>query len=106
MIDIDIVMGCFESKASAAYHDRQKAGQPGWACIVPVYNIYVMCIIAGKEGWWTVLFFIPIVNIIIGIMVSLGIAEAFGKGAGYAIGLFFLPFIFYPMLGFGDAQYG
>jgi len=83
-----------------------KAGQPGWGAIIPIYNIYLLCKIAGKPGWWVLLMFIPFVNFIIGIFVALGVAANFGKGAGFGIGLVFLPFIFYPILGFGDASYG
>lgn len=82
-----------------------KAGQPGWSVIVPIFNIYVMLKIAGKPGWWLLLMFIPLVNIIIMILTLAGIANNFGKGGGYVLGLIFLPFIFYPMLAFGDAQY-
>jgi hypothetical protein len=82
-----------------------KAGKPGWACLIPLYNLYVMLQIAGKPGWWLILFFIPLVNLIIIIMVSIGMAERFGKGAGFGLGLAFLGLIFYPILGFGDAQY-
>jgi hypothetical protein len=82
-----------------------KAGQPGWAAIVPIFNLYIMCKVAGRPGWWLILFIIPFVNFIISIIVALDIAKAFGKGAGFAIGLIFLPFIFYPILGFGDAEY-
>ena len=83
-----------------------KAGKPGWASLIPFYNTYVMIVIAGKPGWWLVLFFIPLVNLIIQIIVSLGIAERFGKGAGFGLGLFFLGFIFYPILAFGESRYG
>lgn len=82
-----------------------KAGQPGWAAIVPIYNIYVMTQIAQKPAWWIVLFFIPIVSIIAAILIFVGIAQKFGKGAGFGVGMAILPFIFAPMLGFGDAQY-
>jgi hypothetical protein len=82
-----------------------KAGQPGWAAIVPFYNIYVMTQIAGKPAWWIVLFFIPIVSIIAAILLFIGVAQKFGKGAGYGVGLALLSPIFAPMLGFGDAQY-
>ena len=82
-----------------------KAGQPGWACIVPIYNIIVMLQIADKPLWWIILFFIPIANIIIPIMVNIAIAEKFGKGTGFGIGLAFLGFIFFPILAFGEAQY-
>lgn len=83
-----------------------KAGQPGWGVIIPIYNVYLLCKIAGKPGWWVLLMFIPFVNFVVGIFIALGVAESFGKGAGFGIGLFFLPFIFYPILAFGDATYG
>lgn len=82
-----------------------KAGQPGWACIIPFYNLYILLKIAGKPGWWLLLFLIPLVNIVISILVLIDVAKAFGKGAGFGLGLTFLGFIFYPILGFGDAQY-
>ena len=82
-----------------------KAGQPGWAAIVPIYNIYVMCKIAGRPGWWLVLLFIPVVNLIVSAIVSVDTAKAFGKGTGFGIGLWLLGVIFYPILGFGSAQY-
>ncbi|HVU38737.1 MAG TPA: DUF5684 domain-containing protein [Opitutales bacterium] len=82
-----------------------KAGQPGWAVIIPIYNLYVLITIAGKPWWWIFLFLIPIVSLVMAILVNLSLAEKFGLGAGYGVGLTFLPFIFYPMLGFGSAQY-
>jgi hypothetical protein len=82
-----------------------KASQPGWATIVPIYNMVVLLNIVRKPVWWIVLFLVPFVNFIIIIMVYLEIAKVFGKGAGTAVGLLFLPFVFWPMPGFGDAQY-
>lgn len=82
-----------------------KAGEPGWAAIVPFYNIFVMLKIIGRPAWWLVLFFIPIVSFIAAILVFVDMAKAFGKGAGFGIGMVVLPFVFIPMLGFGDAQY-
>jgi uncharacterized protein DUF5684 len=82
-----------------------KAGQPGWAIFIPFYNQYVLLKIAEKPGWWLILLFIPIVNVIVGIILSIAIAEKFSKSMGYGIGLAFLPFIFFPMLAFGEAQY-
>jgi uncharacterized protein DUF5684 len=82
-----------------------KAGQPGWAVIIPIYNIYIMCKVAGRPGWWVLLMFIPFVNFIIAIILNIDIAKNFGKGVGFGIGLIILPFIFYPILGFGSAQY-
>ena len=82
-----------------------KAGQPGWASIIPVYNFYVLLVVAGKPGWWLVLMFIPLVHIVIAILMSLGIANNFGKDTGFGVGLAFLPFIFFPILAFSDAKY-
>jgi hypothetical protein len=83
----------------------RKAGHPLWAGFVPIYNTYIMLKIIGRPGWWLILFFIPIVNFIIGIIVYLDLARSFGKGAGYGLALFFLSFIFIPVLAFSDAQY-
>ena len=82
-----------------------KAGKPGWACLVPIYNIIVMLQIVGRPIWWLVLFLIPFVNFVVLIILSIDMAKSFGKGTGYGIGLAFLGAIFYPMLGFGDAKY-
>jgi len=83
----------------------EKAGQPGWAAIIPIYNVYILCKIAGKPGWWVLLMFIPVVNIVILLLVKLDLARAFGKTPGFGIGLWLLPILFYPLLAFGDAQY-
>jgi hypothetical protein len=83
----------------------EKAGEPGWGAIVPIYNIYLMCKIARRPGWWVLLYFIPCVHVIIAIIVPLDIAKNFGKGTLFGIGLAFLGFIFFPILGFGDARY-
>jgi hypothetical protein len=82
-----------------------KAGQPGWACLIPIYNLYILLKIAGKPGWWIILYLIPIVGFIIHIIVSIAVANSFGKSALFGLGIFFLPFIFYLILGFGDAKY-
>ncbi len=82
-----------------------KAGQPGWAAIVPIYNGIVMLQIVGRPLWWILLMMIPFVNIVIGIMVAIDLAKSFGQSAGFGIGLIFLGFIFFPMLGFGSARY-
>ncbi len=83
----------------------EKAGQPGWAAIIPIYNLYILLEIIGRPVWWLILFFVPIVNFFIGLLVTHETAQAFGKGVGYTLGLIFLSFIFWPLLGFGDAQY-
>lgn len=82
-----------------------KAGEPGWAAIVPIYNLIVMLKIAGKPAWWFILMLIPIVNIVIAFLTVDGMAKRFGKGTGFAIGMLLLPFIFYPMLAWGETRY-
>lgn len=82
-----------------------KAGKPGWAALIPIYNIVVLLQIVGRPIWWIVLLIIPIVSIVVAIIVSIDMAKSFGKGTGFGIGLALLGFIFYPMLGFGDAKY-
>ena len=82
-----------------------KAGKPGWAAIVPIYNVIVLLEIAGKPLWWVILFFIPIVNIIMAVLVCIAVAKSFGKSDLFGVGLGLLGFIFFPILGFGDAQY-
>jgi hypothetical protein len=82
-----------------------KAGQPGWAAIVPIYNGIVMLQIAGKPIWWILLYFIPIVNIVISIIVLHSISKNFGHGVGFTLGLIFLGFIFIPILAWGESEY-
>lgn len=82
-----------------------KAGKPGWAAIIPIYNIIVILEIVGKPIWWIVLFLVPIVNLVISIIVYIELAKSFGKGTGFGLGLVFLGPIFFPILGFGDAVY-
>jgi hypothetical protein len=84
----------------------EKAGQPGWAIVVPIYNLYVFLKIAGRPGWWLILYCIPLVNVIIAIVVAIDIAKAFGQSAAFGFFLLFLLCgIGYLVLGFGDYQY-
>lgn len=85
----------------------EKAGVEGWKALIPFYNGYVLITqVAGKQWWYFLLLFIPIVNFIVVIIINIEIAKAFGKTSLYGIfGLSFFAFIFYPLLGFGDAVY-
>ena len=84
----------------------EKAGQPGWAAIIPIYNIYVLMKVAGRPGWWLLLYFIPIVNIIIPILIGIDVAQKFGKDTLYGILLLWLLMpIGFLLLGFSDAEY-
>jgi hypothetical protein len=83
-----------------------KAGRPGWAAIVPIYNIYTLVKVSGNSGWFTLLYFIPIVNVIISVVVALGVAKNFGKSGVFGfIGLWLFSLIGYLIIGFGSAQY-
>lgn len=82
-----------------------KAGQPGWACLIPIYNVIVLLRIAGRPAWWVLLFLVPFLNVIVAILVLIDVARSFGKGVAFGIGLVLLGFIFFPILAFSDAQY-
>jgi len=82
-----------------------KAGQPGWAVLIPIYNIYVLLEIIGRPWWWLLLLLIPGVNFVIAIILTFDLAASFGKSTGFGFGLLFLSFIFMLILAFGDAQY-
>ena len=81
-----------------------KAGEPGWASIVPIYGLIVLLRIVDKPAWWFVLLCIPIVDIPFLIIVGVALAKRFGKGTGFGLGLALLPPIFYPILAFSDAN--
>jgi hypothetical protein len=83
----------------------EKAGEPGWAAIIPIYNYLIGIKIAGKPWWYILLMLIPVVNLVIYIIILNGLAKNFGKGTGFTVGLFFFRFIFIPILGFGNAVY-
>jgi Family of unknown function (DUF5684) len=82
-----------------------KAGQPGWAALIPIYNFIILLKIARRPIWWIVLLLIPIVNIVVIIIVSIDVAKNFGKTAGFGVGLALLGLIFYPILAWGSARY-
>jgi hypothetical protein len=83
-----------------------KAGEPGWASIVPFYNTYVLFRIAGFNPWLFLLLLIPIVNVVMAIIVAIKLGAAFGKSGVWS---FFLLVVFsvvgYLILGFGSATY-
>ena len=79
-----------------------KAGKPGWAVLIPIYNAIVYLQMVNRPIWWIVLMLIPVVNVVVGIVLTNDLAKAFGKGVGWTLGLLFLPFVFAPILGFGS----
>jgi len=82
-----------------------KAGKPGWAAIIPIYNVLVTLEILGRPWWWLLLLFVPVANVVIGIIMLFDLAKVFGKGTGFGFGLLFLAPIFIPILAFGSATY-
>ena len=89
-----------------------KAGQPGWAAIIPIYNIWILLKVIGRPGWWLALFLIGLVPFIgtifvfvLSIIIDLDLAKSFAKSTGFAVGLILLSFIFIPILGFGPSSY-
>lgn len=83
----------------------EKAGRPGWECIIPIYNVIVFLRISGKPVWWFFMLLIPIVNIVFAIRALHSFSKSFGKDAGFTVGLIFLGLIFRAILAFGSAQY-
>jgi cellulose synthase/poly-beta-1,6-N-acetylglucosamine synthase-like glycosyltransferase len=83
----------------------EKAGKPGWAAIIPIYNVIVMLEIVGRPWWWLILLLIPVVNIVVGFLLALDMSRSFGHDLAFALGLFFLGLIFYPILAFGSDTY-
>ena len=83
----------------------EKAGKPGWAAIIPIYNLIVLLEIVGKPAWWVILMIIPLVNIVVLIIVYDRLAKSFGQGIGFTVGLILLSIVFLPLLGFGNYSY-
>ncbi|HOW39707.1 MAG TPA: DUF5684 domain-containing protein [Bacteroidales bacterium] len=82
-----------------------KAGKPGWACIIPIYNIIVLLEIVGKPWWWLLLMLLPVVNFVLLIWVLNLLSKSYGHEVGFTLGLIFLSFIFIPILGLGESKY-
>ena len=84
----------------------KKAGEPGWKAIVPIYNMIILANIVKKPWWWAVLMLIPYLGVIWSIWATNLLAKKFNKGELYTLGLLVFPFIFYPILGFGNNECG
>lgn len=90
---------------AAHWRIYEKAGKPGWAVIIPIYNILVLLEIIGKPWYWLLLMLIPGVNLVLGIWATNLLSKSFGQNAGFTLGLIFLSVIFYPILAFGNFEY-
>jgi hypothetical protein len=82
-----------------------KAGQPGWASLIPVYNLVTLLRVTGRSGWWILGLCVPLLNIFVFIRLVFDLASAFGRGVGFGFGLLLLSPIFVPVLGFGSSRY-
>jgi hypothetical protein len=90
---------------AAFWRIYEKAGQPGWASIIPIYNFIVWLKIINKPWWWLLLLLVPLVNIVIIVWSINLLMKAFGKSEGWTIGALLVPYIIYPLLAWGDARY-
>ena len=98
--------------ALGMYGTFQKAGQPGWAAFVPIYNFIIMLKVAGRPvawAWFLLLAIIPFIGsialLVIGIIVLNDVSKSFGHGAGFTVGLVLLGPIFWYVLWLGKSQY-
>ena len=82
-----------------------KAGEHGWAALIPFYNTYVLYKITWENGLFFLLSYIPCLNVIVTVMTNMKLSAVFGKSDGFAIGLSLLGFIFYPILAFDSSEY-
>jgi hypothetical protein len=82
-----------------------KAGKPAWAAVIPFYNLALLLRVAGRPTWWLALLCVPFVNLFVFLFISIDIAHNFGKRTVFGLGLAFMGFVFYPLLGFGQARY-
>jgi hypothetical protein len=82
-----------------------KAGRPGWASLIPIYNVVTLLHITGRSGWWILGMCVPLLNVFVWIRLVFELARAFGRGIGFGFGLLLLSPIFVPVLGFGGSQY-
>ena len=108
------IRGIFESLLSLAitiptvvgmWRLFEKAGQPGWGALIPIYNLYLLFRIARYEWWYFLLMLVPLINIFVLIAVHVEVARCFGKNLAWGLGLLFLGFVFFPILGLGSAKY-
>lgn len=90
---------------AAQWRIYEKAGKPGWAAIIPIYNIIVLMEIIGKPWWWLLLILFPPTAFIFAIWSANLLSKSFGQGVGFTIGLLLVGIIFYPMLAFGNYEY-
>lgn len=100
-----IQLAFFVGTVAGGWKMLEKADEPGWGIIIPIYNIYLLAKIGGNPWWYVLLMVIPVVNLVISVKIFIDVAKSFGKGLGYGLAMWFLTPVFLILLGFGDAQY-
>ena len=98
-------LAIFALMAVSVWKIYEKAGQPGWAALVPFYNVVVWLQLVGKPVWYLALMFVPLANLYVAFGLPFWMSRCFGKSTGFAMGLIFLPFVFYPMLALDESRY-
>lgn len=104
---IGLAIGIFEIIALSKLF--KKAGKPGWAAIVPVYNMIILYEIIGYKWYYIFVFIlsaIPIIGglvvLLFGLTMNMKLAKSFGQSTGYGIGLWLLGAIFIPIIAFSN----
>lgn len=83
----------------------EKAGEAGWASLIPIYNVLVYLRMASMSMWYFLLLLIPLVNFVVSIIMIMRLSRNFGHGVLFGFGLLLLPFLFYPILAFGESEF-
>lgn len=86
----------------------KKANVDGWECLIPIHNEVVELKLGGIKTYWyflNLLFICGIGPIILSFWSRIELAKAFGKGAGFGVLMVFFPYICYPILAWGNAEY-
>ena len=104
-IDASIAFFFVAAVAIGRWKVFEKAGQPGWGALIPIYNLFLLLRITQRPTWWLILYAIPFLNLLPLVLVPLDVARYFGKSLLFGWGLILFGFVYYPILGFGSAQY-
>ncbi len=125
-----IVLGLVFFLIASFWKVFKKAGKPGWAAIIPLYNGWTMAKIGSVPPWWGIIgflsltfsyssngtstvsntiltasFILSLISLVFFVLVSLGVARNFNKSAAFGYLMGFVPMIGYPILAFGSATY-
>lgn len=104
-ISVVVWLGIVVVLFAAYWRIFAKAGRPGWASLIPIYNAVTLLHITGRSGWWVLGLCVPLLNLFVLIRLVFELAGAFGRGVGFGFGLLLLSPIFVPVLGFGGSRY-